>query len=587
MAGEWQLMTLRAANVTLIDCDHRTPPAAEDGYPYVAIPQMRGGRIELAGARRIGREHYLEWTRKAKPSANDVILSRRCNPGETAVAPAGAEFALGQNLVLLRADGTKVFPPFLRWLVRGPDWWEQIGKFNNVGAVFDSLKCADVPKFELRIPPLPEQRAIAHILGTLDDKIELNRRMNETLEAMARALFKSWFVDFDPVRAKMNLPSPSGRGAGGEGTTPAPRANAPVPTKLLDFARQLRGQATDAEALLWRLLRDRQIANAKFRRQHPYPPYILDFYCHELKLAVELDGGQHNEDAGRRKDARRDEYLAEHGIGVLRFWNNDVLRETEAVLEAIYAAVVEHAGGVPSPPAPLPRGAGSFCLPQPLAALSPPRLVATELGEIPEGWEAGRFGDVVEHLRDQENPLSFPDEVFHHFSIPAFDEGQTAKSEYGESIKSLKSRVPPGVILISKLNPEIERVWMVDVRPGERAVCSTEFLMLRARPPFTRGYLYCLARSPLFRQQIEGLVTGTSKSHQRAHVESILNLAVVIPPSSTVAAFDRSADGMLSRTLECRRESRTLAALRDTLLPKLISGELRVRDAEKFIGKAI
>jgi type I restriction enzyme S subunit len=202
MAGEWQRLTLRAANVTLIDCDHRTPPAADEGYPYVAIPQMRGGRIELANARRISREHYLAWTRKAKPSTDDVVLSRRCNPGETAVAPPGAEFALGQNLVLLRADGTKIFPPFLRWLVRGPDWWEQIRKFNNVGAVFDSLKCADVPQFELRVPPLPEQRAIAHILGALDDKIELNRRMNETLEAMARSLFKSWFVDFDPVRAK-------------------------------------------------------------------------------------------------------------------------------------------------------------------------------------------------------------------------------------------------------------------------------------------------------------------------------------------------------------------------------------------------
>jgi len=213
MEGEWQSITLRAANVALIDCDHRTPPAADDGYPYVAIPQMQGGRIEFAGARRISREHYLEWTRKAKPSANDVILSRRCNPGETAVAPPGVEFALGQNLVLLRADGAKVYPPFLRWLVRGPDWWEQVGKFNNVGAVFDSLKCADVPKFELRIPPIAEQRAIAHILGTLDHKIELNRRMSETLEAMARALFKSWFVDFDPVRAKaegrdVGLPQP-------------------------------------------------------------------------------------------------------------------------------------------------------------------------------------------------------------------------------------------------------------------------------------------------------------------------------------------------------------------------------------------
>jgi len=202
MVGEWPTMTLREANVTLIDCDHRTPPAAEAGYPYVAIPQLRAGRIDLSAVRRISRDHYIEWTRKAKPSPSDVVLSRRCNPGETAVVPTGLEFALGQNLVLLRADGTKVYPPFLRWLMRGPEWWWQVSKFINVGAVFDSLKCADVPNFELRIPPLREQRAIAHILGTLDDKVELNRRMNDTLEAMARALFNSWFVDFDPVRAK-------------------------------------------------------------------------------------------------------------------------------------------------------------------------------------------------------------------------------------------------------------------------------------------------------------------------------------------------------------------------------------------------
>jgi len=202
MTDRWHKLTLRDANVELIDCDHRTPPAAECGYPYVAVPQLRNGRIDLSDVRRISREDYIDWTRRAKPAAYDVVLSRRCNPGETAYVSPGLEFALGQNLVLLRADGTKVYAPFLRWLARGPGWWEQIAKFLNVGAVFDSLKCADVPNFELHIPPLSEQRAIAHTLGTLDDKIELNRKMNETLEAIARALFKSWFVDFDPVRAK-------------------------------------------------------------------------------------------------------------------------------------------------------------------------------------------------------------------------------------------------------------------------------------------------------------------------------------------------------------------------------------------------
>jgi type I restriction enzyme S subunit len=204
MAGEWKRTSLREAGVTLIDCDHRTPPAAESGYPYVAIPQLKEGRILLNDVRRISPEHFAEWTRKAKPQHHDVILSRRCNPGETAYVPAEIECALGQNLVLLRADGKKLFPPFLRWLVRGADWWEQVGTFINVGAVFDSLKCADIPNFSMPLPPLAEQKAIAAVLGALDDKIELNRRMNAKLEEMARALFQSWFVDFDPVRAKLD-----------------------------------------------------------------------------------------------------------------------------------------------------------------------------------------------------------------------------------------------------------------------------------------------------------------------------------------------------------------------------------------------
>ncbi len=328
----------------------------------------------------------------------------------------------------------------------------------DVGSANPTLNRNHVHPIEIRWPPPPEQRAIAHILGTLDDKIELNRRMSETLEAMARALFRSWFVDFDPVRR--------------------------------NIARRERGQPSPAAS------------------RHP-------------------------------------------------------LSEGE--------------GSHPSKfPSTFGRGAGGEGRVDSLDALFPDRLVDSELGEIPDGWEVGRFGDVVEQLRDQENPLSYPDVLFNHFSIPAFDEGQTAKAEFGESIKSLKSRVPPGVILMSKLNPEIERVWLIDVRPEDRAVCSTEFLVLQARSPFTRGYAYCLARSPLFRRQIEGLVTGTSKSHQRAQVESILNLAAVKPPARVVATFDRSIGGLLARTLECRREASSLAALRDTLLPKLISGELKI-----------
>ena len=199
--GEWPSLTLRDAGVRLIDCVHKTPAAQQSGYPYVGIPQMKHGRVEFKSARKISTTDFVEWTKKAKPQRHDVILSRRTNPGVTATDETETEFALGQNLVLLRANGHRVKPAFLKWLVRSPAWWKQIDKFMNVGAVFSSLKCADVPNFELPIPPLKAQEKMCALLDALDKKIEFNRQMNETLEAMARAIFKDWFVDFGPTRA--------------------------------------------------------------------------------------------------------------------------------------------------------------------------------------------------------------------------------------------------------------------------------------------------------------------------------------------------------------------------------------------------
>ena len=114
-------------------------------------------------------------------------------------------------------------------------------------------------------------------------------------------------------------------------------------------ARRLRREQIREEQQLWRALRPGRFAGFKFRRQHPFEPYVLDFYCHELKLAIQVDGGQHNEPAGRVHDARRDAFLVNNGIRTLRFWNNQVLAETEAVLEAVYQAVMESQAAEPSP----------------------------------------------------------------------------------------------------------------------------------------------------------------------------------------------------------------------------------------------
>lgn len=207
---DWQTMTFRAAGIVLIDCEHRTPVATECGFPYVAIPQMKNGRIDFATARRISQYDFESWTKKAKPRPHDVVLSRRTNPGVTATFGTNCEFALGQNLVILRSSGERVLPEFLRWLACSPEWWNQVEKYINVGAIFNSLRCADVPNFELLIPPKDEQRAIGSLLSALDNKIDLNGRMNVTLETMARAIFKDWFVDFGPVRAKAEGRQPPG-----------------------------------------------------------------------------------------------------------------------------------------------------------------------------------------------------------------------------------------------------------------------------------------------------------------------------------------------------------------------------------------
>ena len=133
-------------------------------------------------------------------------------------------------------------------------------------------------------------------------------------------------------------PLPMGEGRGeGAGNLAKPLLAA----ESLKFAQELRKNQTDAEDLLWGLLRERRLGGFKFRRQHPLGSYYLDFYCHEAKLAIELDGGQHNTDEGRQHDQHRTRRVADEGIRVIRFWNHDVLGDIDTVLEAIWSALHE------------------------------------------------------------------------------------------------------------------------------------------------------------------------------------------------------------------------------------------------------
>jgi type I restriction enzyme, S subunit len=214
MDSKWPKVTLAEAGAVVLDCEHKTPAAQEKGIPYLAIPNVQDGRIDIDDVRLISQQDYEEWTRRTVPQAGDILLTRRGRVGDTAPIPSGLKCAIGQNLVLIRSNSPRLEQGYLRWALTGSTYREQVYKHLNVGAVFDSLNVSDIPKFEIPLPPLQTQRQIADILSAFDDKIELNRQMNRTLEQMARALFKSWFIDFDPVHAKRRGEQPAGMDAG-------------------------------------------------------------------------------------------------------------------------------------------------------------------------------------------------------------------------------------------------------------------------------------------------------------------------------------------------------------------------------------
>lgn len=306
------------------------------------------------------------------------------------------------------------------------------------GAVMPKLTQSNLNKIELNIPPLNEQLAISHVLGVLDDKIELNRKQNETLEAMARAMFKAWFVDFEPVRAKME-------------------------------GRWKRGQSLPG-----------------------MPAHLYDLF--------------------------------------------------------------------------------------------PDRMVESELGEIPEGWHVLSFEDVASQRKEVVKPEDFPNEMFFHYSIPAFDAGKMPVCELGESIRSNKSVVHDGFVLISKLNPHIPRVWNIG-EAGASAVCSTEFTVWEAKEPANGAFLYCLASLDVFNEALCQLVTGTSNSHQRVKPEQFKGIRVFSAVEDLISGFSMAAAAILESTDKRRIESADLSRIRGVLLPKLVSGELRISEAERFLDK--
>jgi type I restriction enzyme S subunit len=286
----------------------------------------------------------------------------------------------------------------------------------------------EIGKVTFQIPNIKVQKNISSLLSTLDDRITLLHETNATLEAIAQALFKSWFVDFDPVHAKAQGRQPEGM--------------------------------------------DEQTA-----------------------------------------------------------------------------------------------------------ALFPDRFVESELGMVPLGWEVGTLSEYANLHKSSKNPLHYTGIEFEHYSLPAFDSGQMPILEMADEIKSNKTIIPSDAVLLSKLNPHIPRVWM-PIDSGKNAVCSTEFLVFTPVGSASSEFIYCSFTTPMFHHLLCQLVTGTSNSHQRVKAEGVQGTPSLIPSPETLDKFTEMTKPIFKRIGHNRNKIQTLSNLRDTLLPRLISGQLRLPDVE-------
>ena len=398
----------------------------KDGVPIIRVNNFRHARLDLSDVMVVARDIAAKFGR-TRLGGGEVLLTVVGTVGQVAVAPASAAGFNVARAVAVIHPLPHVSADWIALCLRSPLSQHVLNSRANT-TVQTTINLSDLRALPIPLPPERERLAITATIGSLDDRITLLRETNNTLEAIAQALFKSWFVDFDPVRAKM---------------------------------------------------------------------------------------------AGR-----------------------------------------------------VPEG-----MDEATAALFPGSFSSSALGTVPLGWHIGTVGNFARLSKGVVNPGSRPATLFEHFSLPAFDNDRQPVLETGETIKSNKTPVPSNAVLLSKLNPHIPRIWM-PFRCGPNAVCSTEFLVFQPLPSSCKEFVYCAFSAPELISRLQQLVTGTSNSHQRIKPDQVAIIKAIVPPVAVVETFEAVVCPIFERIYANRLQAQTLTTLRDTLIPRLISGQLRLPDAE-------
>ena len=387
-----------------------------EGIPIISGQHLHGARLdEDPGFKHISPEHAQRLV-NSNVFRGDIVLTHRGTLGQVALIPDASKFEryiVSQSQFYIRCDRSKVDPEFVTLYLKSPEGQHQLlANSSQVGVPSIAQPVTYLRSIEIPIPPLPEQQDIAHVLGTLDDKIELDRRMNRTLEEMARAVFKDWFVDFGPTRAKME------------------------------------GQA-------------------------PYlPPELWDLF--------------------------------------------------------------------------------------------PDELVGSELGEIPEGWEVGELGKIIEILDRTRIPLNSRQRSQRQGPYPYY--GAAGIMDYVDDF------LFDGVFVLTGEDGSVidnDGYPVVQYVRGQFWVNNHAHVM-KGKNGVSDEYLYLLLKG----QNIGAFVTGAV---QPKLSQGNLKAVPIVKPDLTICqTFTALTDPIFSSFRHHSDESHTLSAQRDTLLPKLVSGEIPV-----------
>lgn len=200
-------------------------------------------------------------------------------------------------------------------------------------------------------------------------------------------------------------------------------------------------------------------------------------------------------------------------------------------------------------------------------------------GEAPSDWRPSTLGQIAEMKTDSWSPTKNPDVVVEHYSIPAFDEQHYPVFEIASGIKSNKYILNSNSVMISKLNPDTKRIW----RPmclSAHPVCSTEFIVYEAKKQEQRDYIYSILDSVPFLNHLCSHTTGSTNSRQRATPKSTLDFTLCLPTDSVIEDFCQIVTPMYDLIASNIVENQSLAKARDSLLPRLMSGELDVSDLD-------